>query len=332
MDNAQLIFERLITNRYPEIQDMIGNQEENLFIDFKEKTQAYESGIHKEDKKIFVKALSGFSNSSGGIIVWGIEARKLDKSSPDIACSEKPIKYLKRFQTDLNNLISDAIIPINSKVRNEIIYVDNNPDNDEGFIVTYIPESDLPPHRALLGDNHYYTRAGDSFIKMEHHMLADIFGRRQRPKLEITCGLVEDAKVGSGTRFHIAVGIKNVGKYIATYPAIRLKTGKDLNIWFSGTKGICSYNLNPVNQLMGNNYNKGFMFSGGISDIIHPYTSIDVTNLYPNADWLQKEELMSKDDRGLNLSFEFEIFAEGCVPETGKVEFSVDEIMDFLRI
>ncbi|MBW9235526.1 ATP-binding protein, partial [Leptospira santarosai] len=51
-------------------------QEENLFLDFKLKTDATSSNLSKDDKKNYAKALSGFSNTSGGIIIWGVDCRK----------------------------------------------------------------------------------------------------------------------------------------------------------------------------------------------------------------------------------------------------------------
>ena len=49
-------------------------QEENLLLDFKQVNDA--ELTNKDDRKNLAKALSGFSNSSGGLIVWGIDARK----------------------------------------------------------------------------------------------------------------------------------------------------------------------------------------------------------------------------------------------------------------
>lgn len=50
-------------------------QEEYLFLDFKLKTDPRSPNLSKDDKKNYAKALSGFSNTSGGIIIWGINCR-----------------------------------------------------------------------------------------------------------------------------------------------------------------------------------------------------------------------------------------------------------------
>ena len=49
-------------------------QEENLRLDFK--LQSNSEFTNKDDIRNFAKALSGFANSNGGIIIWGINARK----------------------------------------------------------------------------------------------------------------------------------------------------------------------------------------------------------------------------------------------------------------
>lgn len=124
-------------------------------------------GLDKDDKKNYAKALSGFSNSVGGVLIWGIEARKLMPDSPDVATNERPISHLKKFLTDLNSLVSESIIPLNNKVENLMVTLPG--EVDKGFIVTYIPESPSPPVRAMLSLNLYFTRVGDSFVMMEHH-------------------------------------------------------------------------------------------------------------------------------------------------------------------
>ena len=52
-------------------------KEEGLYIDFKTMSDA---PMKKDDKKNFAKGLSGFANSSGGIIIWGVIAKKSEVS------------------------------------------------------------------------------------------------------------------------------------------------------------------------------------------------------------------------------------------------------------
>ena len=47
---------------------------EDLHLDFKRKTNPEHGHPDDNDKKNLSKALSGFANSDGGLIVWGIDA------------------------------------------------------------------------------------------------------------------------------------------------------------------------------------------------------------------------------------------------------------------
>jgi len=191
----------------------------------------------------------------------------------------------------------------------------------------------MPPHRAMFSDNKYYTRAGDSFIMMEHHMLEDSFGRRQKPKLDIYHKLVIGASSGNKHHFSILFGIKNTGKYVATYPAIKIVTPNDLQLYFPSYSysAVSNTSINlkyiPTTKEGGD-----WFYAGGNDDVIHPNTQLDVSTLVPIGDWIIKDGLIRLSDRGKTLSFSYEIFAEGCSSVKGVVEFTADEILDFLRI
>lgn len=93
LDNARVIFDSILAGGYESIRKfyMDEPQEENLFIDFKSKANPTEPGAEKGDREKFSKAISGFANSCGGVIVWGIDCRSQGKDLPDIACGEAPI-------------------------------------------------------------------------------------------------------------------------------------------------------------------------------------------------------------------------------------------------
>ncbi|PPQ47835.1 hypothetical protein C5G87_17120 [Paenibacillus peoriae] len=335
MSNASELFTELLEGKYKKIKQMVEEQqEEGLFIDFKEKTTAHFSGVQNDDKKIYAKALSGFSNADGGVLVWGIEARPLSKEEPDVAVEMKPIKHLKKFLTDLNSLISDAIVPLNTGIQNIAIFINDDSQKDEGFIISFVPSSEKPPHRAMCKDNKYYTRAGDNFILMEHYMLEDAFGRRQKPKLEISTKLMRESSLNDDIKVLISIEIKNSGKYLASHPAIRinplissksgLKFGKDIH------GEISTFVLRPLKQSKHKTYNDGEMFIGGRDTVIHPGTSIEVTRLEPT--WhTQDPHFLFKLYKESVYEFECEIFAEGFLPVKQIVSIPARKLIDFLK-
>ena len=183
-------------------------KEENLNIEFKTFSK---NPFTKDDKKNFAKALSGFANSSGGIIIWGIVA-KGNSNSPDVATSKQPIEDLAKSISLLNSFTGEFVSPIVDGVEHKLIEPENS--ENRGFIVTLIPQSDNGPHRAEGGLGQYYKRSGDSFYPLEHYDLEDMFGRRPHPKLEL---IIEDSS-NPAYPFEQRVGIKNTGKGIAKFP------------------------------------------------------------------------------------------------------------------
>ena len=153
-------------------------QEEHLQLDFKTIKSA--SLASADDRRNFAKSLSGFANSAGGIIVWGIDARRNDEGI-DCAVAASEIKELPMLLSRLNEFTGQAVSPIVDGVRHRPI----ERALGIGFAATLVPESQSAPHMAKLGEDRYYKRSGASFYKMEHFDLEDMFGRRQKPSLEI---------------------------------------------------------------------------------------------------------------------------------------------------
>jgi len=69
-------------------------QEEHLSLDFK--TVAGSELKSTDDKKNLASALSGFANSAGGIIVWGVATTK-NTTGQDVANELKPISDVAAF-------------------------------------------------------------------------------------------------------------------------------------------------------------------------------------------------------------------------------------------
>jgi predicted HTH transcriptional regulator len=154
-------------------------QEEHLHLEFKTVSNANLRG--GDDMRNLARCLSGFANSSGGIIVWGVQARK-NAQGIDCATAPAEISPVRQFLSRLNEMTGEAVSPIVEGIRHKVIETTH----DRGFAVTLVPQADSGPHMAKLGgEDRYYKRSGDSFYRMEHFDLEDMFGRRQKPHLYI---------------------------------------------------------------------------------------------------------------------------------------------------
>ena len=149
MQHAELLFKRIIKDGEKAIDDFILNREsESLFLDFK---RSSDNGAGKKlsqtDRHNLAKAISGFGNSAGGLIIWGIDCTdcREDDDFADIARAKHPITDPQRYKSWLEGAISSSTIPPHTGVQNHIVPVSD----DKGLIITYMPKSDNAPHLVI---------------------------------------------------------------------------------------------------------------------------------------------------------------------------------------
>ena len=274
----------------PEIAEFVRlGQEENLHLDFKTVRNANMSG---DDRRNLARCLSGFANSSGGIIVWGVDARKNDQGI-DCASAAVEIAPVRLFLSRLNQFTGDAVSPIVDGIRHKAIPTAD----DRGFAVTLVPESDSGPHMAKLGEDRYYKRSGDSFYKMEHFDLEDMFGRRQKPRLQIVLRnlLVPEDDTEEELRFNVI----NVGRAIAKHVGFFAKL-EGVNI-----TGVSS-NLENVSHL---NEGRSTVSYSNDSGVIHPNR---ISRFIGHVRF-------RRNDPAENIILEITSYCENAVSEANKV-------------
>ena len=191
MSRAEDIFQKLVYFGEDAIDEFILNmQTEELFLDFKQAISVGKNGttLHKDDRKNLAKCISGFGNSEGGVIVWGVECSR-DTDIGDVAKAKVKVKNVYRFLSWLENAISGCTIPSHNKVRNHVISSDQNGD---GFIATYIPKADMAPLMSTVGNN-IYIRSGSNNVPAPYSVIAGMFGRRPQPNVEL---LISDKSLG----------------------------------------------------------------------------------------------------------------------------------------
>ncbi len=107
--------------------------EEGLYLDFKQKSDKRDPALNDDDKANLAKAISGFANTDGGLIVWGVKARADKKDEPDVAVELLPISNLKTFQTRLNALSGELVNPPVAGVENRLVPNISNVDTGATF-------------------------------------------------------------------------------------------------------------------------------------------------------------------------------------------------------
>ena len=267
-------------------------QEENLSLDFK--TANTPDLSHAADRKNLAKALSGFANSSGGLLIWGIVATR-NADQIDCASDFREINPLRLFLTRLNTLTGEAVSPMIDGVRHKTLEANA----DSGFAVTLVPESESGPHMAKCREDRHYKRSGDSFYRMEHYDLEDMFGRRRRPKLELTTRLER-----GGPATEIVLGIRNIGRGTARAPYLAFSVTEPFRPAEYGLDGNGNNGLSKLHYGQGLRYRYGS--TGGL--VIHPGTIHEVTRvklpgfnprpeMLPNRDIIIDYEISAEDTR-----------------------------------
>lgn len=74
---AEELFARIESDGYEAIKTLIEDrQAESLFLDFKQSANKGDADkIHPNDRDNLAKAISGFGNGEGGIVIWGVDCR-----------------------------------------------------------------------------------------------------------------------------------------------------------------------------------------------------------------------------------------------------------------
>lgn len=288
-------------------------KEEDVNLEFKTVVHPNENDKNKnDDKKNFSKALSGFANSNGGILIWGVEARP-GKDGVDVAKKLKPVEKVRRFLNKLNSLEGQAVTPMIEGVKHKLISI--NEADDEGIIKTYIPKSDRAPHMANYADKHYYKRSGDSFYRAEHYDIEDMFSRKRRTELTVELIRPDIRKVSDKKyRIEVIVAIKNVGPTIGKYPFLAFSVNDPYFSWKFGLDGNGFTGLQKVisNTTYRNN------FSGGQQIVIYPKVEHEVTKIIM--------ELANPSDKIPDLVMDYQLVAENMGIKEDRIVYPMNGV------
>ena len=112
MERCLEIYERIKERGQAAIEEFIADRRsEDLFLDFKRSSDDGNGNrLSNNDRKNLAKAISGFGNSEGGVIVWGVDC-SLDVDGADVAHTEVFINNPTRFSSLLQGVISGCTVP-----------------------------------------------------------------------------------------------------------------------------------------------------------------------------------------------------------------------------
>ncbi len=178
-DNPSLTLFNSI-NTFSFIEELIKEgQEENQYLECKSPT---EPRLTREQKSQLSEAVSGFGNSSGGIILWGVGTTKHDRGnkSLDILSQPEPVGLAKKFAREIDSTIPLLIKPPSSEIHQSKILFKKTTDT-RGIIVTYIPPTSGDPVQAL--DGKFHIRIRHEFQEMPYEIIKRMFAGTDSPDI-----------------------------------------------------------------------------------------------------------------------------------------------------
>ena len=181
---------------------------EELFLDYKRSADNGQGRtLHSNDRNNLAKAISGFGNSEGGVIIWGIDCRS-DPVKGDIP--DKPVYIADpiRFKSLLEQATTGLTVPPHTTVQHHAIL--------PGYVVTLIPEGMHSPYQALP-ELSFYIRAGSNFARTPHAVLAGMFGRRPQPivKMHWLASKTPSLPERGAIKTELSIVLRNFGHGVA---------------------------------------------------------------------------------------------------------------------
>jgi len=206
-DAARALFDTL--NDFSDLQQLVdAGEAEGLHLECKSPA---EPRLSKDLRAKLAEAASGFSNTSGGVILWGVCTTKHAQSGLDVISALQPIgnvaSFAKQIERSLPGLTTPALTSSLTKV------LTDPAGKTRGVIVTLIPQTLGDPIQSTV-DERFHFRNGDEFTTLPYVMLQRLFAATKSPDLRpvFQSAIV---KIQEGGEWRIPVALENRSSAVA---------------------------------------------------------------------------------------------------------------------
>ncbi len=176
-DDASLgLYEAL--SKYSDLENLIADGEaEGLHLECKAPGSPR---LGKGLKKELAEAISGFSNTAGGVILWGISTIQRAHSGLDVLTQIEPIgqcgSFLRQLEAIIPTLTTPPVLSAPSKT------IKRRSKDTQGVVATHIPRHIGDPVQSNL-DHRFYFRSGGEFTIAPYQMIQRLFLATDSPDL-----------------------------------------------------------------------------------------------------------------------------------------------------
>ncbi|CAH2394834.1 AlbA family DNA-binding domain-containing protein [Mesorhizobium escarrei] len=201
---------------------ILQEMQETLQLDFKGSAGGKPGALFadgkltKDERRAIGKALSGFSNSAGGVVVIGVDCRSIGEG-PDVAQALDPIPNWKAALSAVNSAVGDLLQPKHGGIRAGGFPSTN--DNSAGYLLIDVPRSERRPHMCNMA-RQYFKRSGSSSYAMEHFDIEDAFRRNGSPDLDLVYDFTKNMTAGRRVNASISLAVKNEGLATAKHVSL----------------------------------------------------------------------------------------------------------------
>lgn len=185
-------------------------------------------------RRLWAKALSGFGNTEGGVVIFGIDCRRIDVPDANGVVRKLDVPQGLDVHPDppalaqtLRDLLRDAT---ESPVQGVQIEPIPNPGGG-GFVVCFVPNGNDKPYRSAV-DGVYYMRVQDGFISMSRSLLRSLFFPRTKPRLRLTVR----PNVSGGSLIDFHGSLENTGTATARDMVVSIKAKRPLQSLTAGSE------------------------------------------------------------------------------------------------
>jgi len=231
--SAEALFSDLKARNWVVVDEWLANGEpESLQLEFKLRKgpKKTASEIEVDDRESCAKAISGLANTSGGVLVLGVHARAAAKGECDRVENVVEILELGKYAGLVERLVATFTDPPVSGL--EVLALENPSKPDAGLVAILVPASDGGPHRAINAstgvNDRYFMRTASATLPMPHPLLADRFGRRAQPQLQL---IARFGEIGPQSVLSIKMSVRNDGRGGARCIAVEFDTPDPIFNW-----------------------------------------------------------------------------------------------------
>lgn len=192
-----------------------GGEAESLYYECKAPS---DPKVGKDTRLHLAKACSGFANTNGGIIIYGMSTTKHGHSGLDVMTQLEPIGNVKSFAQQIENAIPSLTTP---SFMCSVKVVRQNASDTRGIVLVHIPKAQSDPVQSNV-DSLFYYRSGDDFVVAPYEMIKRLFAATESPDLLPYCQDRILSKNADGM-WEIPVSVQNQSSAIGEHVKCVLK-------------------------------------------------------------------------------------------------------------